>query len=1625
MVGVNIMMIKPNKISAFAAGFFSFLVSAFPVLADDTEIYFAPKTTNAGSTNILFVLDTSGSMGDHETDPATGQPKVTSRMDDLKIAFKNVIDSINNVNVGIMRFSNGGGPVLYPVTAIDKELTDSSLPATITVTSATGKGANDAYQYLSDGSVIDGVNQLAMGHDVTRSFSTVYSVTGSVSQGTDDAEYVPSTSTFTSNSNILHTPRSSTTAASQINGIRFSSGLSAIPQNAIVNSAILNLRVISRDTTAANYPLSLTIGGELADQGTFSAASNPSTRYLNSVNVPVGLAWNFSSAPNTGAKTVDVTSLVSSMVSLPAWATTANRNATFLLAQTTGNTAKSFINIGTLEQSTSANRPTLSVQYRNPDSVEQTITALRFEGVSIPKGVTITSAHVDFTADSSDSTATNLRFYGELANNSAALATTANNLSSRTKTTAFVDWAGVPAWTAGGFGTSEYQSPDIKSIIQEIVNQGATKYSGWCGDNSLTILVTSDLGRRIAKAYESGSGYAPKLTVQYDPSTMNKGNTCRNITISRQILNSTDDIEDIASSPAQISTGGSTINLATSGTTLRSGGFHFTNLQIPSSSSITSAYLELTAKASDSSALSLTIKGLAADNPGSFFAPGDVRNKAKTAASVSWGSVPSWTAESKYQSADIASIIQELVNRSGWVNGNSMSLEVSGTSTSARRRAYAWDGGKAKAARLIVKFRDDGTYAASYRVRDLLKDTVDGFTAGGNTPSQDTLYEAALYFKGDRVDYGLRRGGMAGTYCATNPFDGACSGPFAYTRVSSTASLVNGASVVPNRPVGCTDANLDAAICASETLPDGVVYQTPVISSASCSQSNAIVFLTDGLPNSAHSNAKVKALTGVSSCADHDGGSDCVTELTHWMHNNGVTTSDGINAKITTHTIGLYDGGGAWLESVATEGGGGFYTATNADEIQAAFTQIVNTAVTSTGTTFVAAGTAVNAFDRTLNRDDLFFSVFKPEASPRWTGNVKKYKLYSPTAGSPEIRDAKGNNAIDASGFFAVGSRSYWTDSSVDDGPDVAKGGASSLITDYDARKVYTYYDSTHKTLSDAVNRITSSTASGGLNSSITKAMFGVPSYSDSQFEHLVDWTLGRNYDSIDSAATPTDTRFVFADPLHSRPVTITYKGTDVSPDMTVFVTTNSGFLHAINASNGQELFSYIPKELLPIQKDLFTNTPGAEHIFGLDSTITPWIIDPDGDGLVLDSGGAAQSGNSVMLYFGMRRGGRGVYALDVTDRTNPKILWSKTGGIDTGFNGLGETWSQPVKAQININGTVKKVIIFGGGYDAQQDNVSVRTADSMGNAIFIVDALDGSLIWSGGKTAADYTKAFIDMSYGIPSQLAGADVDGDGLMDVFFVGDMGGQVWRFDIHNGQAASSLVTGGVIADLGAASGTPTAANARRFYHAPSLYVGTNGNTPFLGVAIGSGYRAHPLNDDVVDRFYTIRQYSIYTAPSTYTKLTEADLYDATDNTIQIGSDTQKADAVTQLASAQGWFITLPNSGEKVLSTPVIADGIAYFATFEPVASANACTPGTGKNRIYQVGVSDATPQVITTTDGVTSTSRSYTTLSPGIVDNIKGIWTAAGLVGAAGTDVFNMQMNLDQSLKRIYWNENRK
>ena len=789
------------------------------------------------------------------------------------------------------------------------------------------------------------------------------------------------------------------------------------------------------------------------------------------------------------------------------------------------------------------------------------------------------------------------------------------------------------------------------------------------------------------------------------------------------------------------------------------------------------------------------------------------------------------------------------------------------------------------------------------------------------TPLSETLYEAHQYYSGGSVVYGE-----------------------GYTRDSVDASRT------------------------------GNTYDSPI--EFGC-QKNYIILLSDGEPTrDTGAESRIEGLPNFDANVDPENtGSQCeagepytgqftnpddgicLDELAEYMHNKDLSDLYGAQ-NVTTYTIGFtidLD----LLETTAEKGGGKYYLANDTATLSGALTKIA-VSILEDSSSFAAPSVPVNAFNRTQSLNDIFVSVFNPSSSVHWPGNVKKYKLIG-----GEILDARSDVAVDPdTGFFKEDSKSYW--SADVDGDNATDGGAASNLPATSNRKLYT--DISGGDLNSSANRVQVS------NSGISANDLGAP---DSERDAIINWMNGLDVFDANDNNDYTDTRRQMGDPLHVRPVPVIYGGTADEPDMVVYISTNDGYLHAIDPDDGSELWAWVPERLLDIMYSKYTDDVSTLRVYGLDGEIAATIVNDDNLGGITGD-------ERVILVFGMRRGGGGIFALDVTDRNDPQLLWeidadSVNGSNSDDYEDLGQTWSTPQFSKVKVNDDVIDVVMFGGGYDAGQDDESIRT-DNQGNAVYIVNLLTGAKIWSAGDDS-DHDLRLSDMDHSIPAPLRVIDINSDGLADRIYVGDMGGRVWRFDIFNGNLASELVQGGMIASIGASDiSSPTTADVRRFYNQVDVVSVPKSGAPFYALNIGSGYRAHPLDRDIDEEFYSIRDFN------------PVSQMDASD----YGDPILRADLVniTTLPSPalnpddKGWRLSMNQAdGEKVLSRAITFDGVLFFTSFSPGSSATACAAAPGENRLYAIDLLTGAPLLnrdeSEDTEELTETDR-YTLLKQGSI-----------------------------------------
>jgi type IV pilus assembly protein PilY1 len=806
--------------------------------------------------------------------------------------------------------------------------------------------------------------------------------------------------------------------------------------------------------------------------------------------------------------------------------------------------------------------------------------------------------------------------------------------------------------------------------------------------------------------------------------------------------------------------------------------------------------------------------------------------------------------------------------------------------------------------------------------RETVAERLQSYTIAGWTPLSETLYEAGQYLAGRAVDYGLDS-------------DVAEGQPF------------------PSVP-------------ESRRPDDPAVYRSPV--EFSC-QKNYVVLLTDGIPTTdVSADARIAALPGFSAlgrgtCDGEAGDGRCLDDMAEYL-NAAADLRPDLPGRQSAQTymigFGTDVGNAAFLDETARRGGGRAFAANDVTGLTQVLQSIFGEAL-RTGGTFASPSVSVNAFNRTQSNNELFVSVFRPDTAVRWLGNVKKYGIRG-----GRIVDATGDEAVDAStGFLREGSRSLWSDGPEDDV--ITSGGAVSQLPGPAQRRLYTWSGSVaQRDLTASVNAF-SVDNTAGLPDTALNLLAGGPTRAE-----LIDWVRGIDRPDADVDGDRDETIPQMGDPLHARPALVTYGGATASPDLgdaVVFVPTNDGFLHALDARTGRELWAFIPPQLTGRLVDLYANPGLVNRSYGLDADVRVLKFDANQDGIVDPA-----AGDRVWLFFGMRRGGRHYYSIDVTARERPRLRWSL--GPDE-LPGIGETWAAPTIARMRVEGAAQNgenfVLVLGGGYDAAQENYSYAP-DTSGNRIYVVDAQSGALLWFAGGPGAAGTPdlALPRMTNSIPGRVVALDTDGDQYADRLYAGDMGGRLWRFDVWNGRPRGQLITGGVLATLGAGElATPTIEDARRFYNAPDVaLMQRRGADPYYNIAIGSGYRGHPLHTETRDRFYSIRDRNPFgrLTQRQYDEivpLTDASFVDLTPD---VG-------ATPVPATASGWKLELRLnggwSGEKVLADATTISGTVLFTTYQPQAAAAAdpCVPAAGVNRTYALKADTGRPAVDFNEDAV--------------------------------------------------------
>jgi len=219
-----------------------------------------------------------------------------------------------------------------------------------------------------------------------------------------------------------------------------------------------------------------------------------------------------------------------------------------------------------------------------------------------------------------------------------------------------------------------------------------------------------------------------------------------------------------------------------------------------------------------------------------------------------------------------------------------------------------------------------------------------------------------------------------------------------------------------------------------------------------------------------------------------------------------------------------------------------------------------------------------------------------------------------------------------------------------------------------------------------------------------------------------------------------------------------------------LYVGANDGMLHCIDLLTGEELWGFIPYNLLPRLKEMWAvdEVTGERYFFRkvyVDGSPTVADVQIDGQWrTVLICGQGPGKGST--LAGGVT--GNFYFALDVTDPSDPQPLWELT------HEKMGETWSVPAIGRIEKEGDFWAAFV-GSGYDNYADDV-------VGNRFYAVDIETGSIFWmfNAGEIDTMATHGW-NIQNTIPASPSKSDTDNNGYLDRVFVTDLDGRVWKLD----------------------------------------------------------------------------------------------------------------------------------------------------------------------------------------------------------------------------------------------------
>jgi type IV pilus assembly protein PilY1 len=555
--------------------------------------------------------------------------------------------------------------------------------------------------------------------------------------------------------------------------------------------------------------------------------------------------------------------------------------------------------------------------------------------------------------------------------------------------------------------------------------------------------------------------------------------------------------------------------------------------------------------------------------------------------------------------------------------------------------------------------------------------------------------------------------------------------------------------------------------------------------------------------------------------------------------------------------------------------------------------------------------------------DFIYQSTFKYEKDKQWKGNLKKYKLKADGTFDAELWDAAtklNSKKASARNIWTIGignsSLNNFTTSNRDQLKALLFSNAQNAVTNTQVdnlinfiRGVDTYDQDGDKNTTEEIHKLADI-----YNSDVI--VVGAPEAStsdngNSNFNKTdAFYRLVNNYNNFKNGRCGSQN---------------CQQRTEV-----ILAGANNGILHAFKTSDGNELWGYVP----PI---IFEN---LERIPSSKANTTNSVYGVDGSPVVKDiyyADGNNKPRWRTVLFSGVGAGGKGFFALDITDINNPKHLfaikndftnktvtyWDENENINQfGYAGgnissefdyrkLGETWSTPRIVRMKISGKDKWVAVLGGGYNGGIN-------PNYGSAVFVVDIENGGRLLKKIDILDTSTSNIVNS---IPADLRVITANSTDKADY-----NGAMVYAADLEGKISKINLTDVGTLYETAtffdAQSNT---SNGRYLFNSPEATINSDGNL-WLYFGTGNSQKLQEQSSSVRNRVYGIKDTIFPRSTATISK-----------NTVQYCSKSSCPTAHI------GWYVDLPNS-RKVTAEPTIDKDRVYFPLYEPTYGANSCKTG---------------------------------------------------------------------------------